>query len=358
MRYLATGGCGFIGSHLVDSLLADGHDVLVLDDLSTGKRENLAAANSAANSAALSGGAGNLRLVVGDVADADLVARLMAECDGAFHLAAVASVQRGNEAWAATHRVNMGGTVAVYEAAAKAARADGRKRPVAAASSAAIYGDGGAGALREDRPAKPLSAYGADKYGLELQAAVAAGVHGTPVRAMRFFNVFGTRQDPASPYSGVLSLFARRIAEDRPISIHGDGRQTRDFIHVSDVARACRAAMTQMERALEEARPAEARAYNVCRGVGVSVLEAAEIMARLAGRELRLEFGPARAGDIRHSLGDPSRLAEELGVRAQADFAESLAALTAPFAIGPQLQGAEAARAPGDSPAANLRAAG
>lgn len=338
MRYLVTGGCGFVGSHLVEALLREGHEVLILDDLSTGKLENVPAS------------APGLKMVVGDVAEAQTTARLMAECDGAFHLAAVASVQRCTEDWSATHRVNMGGTVAVYEAAARARRADGRARPVVAASSAAIYGDGGAAALREEAPARPLSAYGADKYALELQGAVAARVHGIPVSAMRFFNVFGPRQDPASPYSGVLTLFARRLARGEPLTIHGDGGQTRDFVHVADVAAACAAAMEAMQFEAAEGRAAEARTYNVCSGESVSVRRAAELLARLSGAAARLEFGPPRAGDIRHSLGDPSRLERELGIRASTDFET---ALTASAAFQ-----AASAPTPAEGEAAALRAAG
>ncbi len=177
-RYLVTGGAGFIGSHLVESLLAEGHVARVLDDLSTGQRENLPPA---------------AELILGDVADPATTSAAMAGMDGCFHLAAIASVARAAEDWPGTHRVNLGGTVAVLDAA----RA--RRVPVVFASSAAVYGDCADRPLTEAAPTHPLSAYGADKLGSELHAAVATGVFGVPTVGLRFFNVFGPRQDPDSP---------------------------------------------------------------------------------------------------------------------------------------------------------------
>lgn len=178
-HWLVTGGCGFIGSHLCDALAARGDAVTILDDMSTGKRENAPA---------------EAEIVEGDVADAALVRRLMAKADGCFHLAAVASVQRCTEEWVTSHRTNLTGAITVFDAARQAGG-----RPVIYASSAAVYGDNPDVPLDEDARTRPLSAYGADKLGCELHGRVAFGVHGVPNTGFRFFNVFGPRQDPKSP---------------------------------------------------------------------------------------------------------------------------------------------------------------
>ena len=278
-RYLVTGGAGFIGSHLVDALLADHHQVRVLDDFSTGKRENLPS---------------EVEIITGDVADAGTVMAAITGTNGCFHLAAIASVARGNQEWLATHRVNLGGTIAVLDAA----RALGGL-PVVYASSAAVYGDLGQEIAREDCVCRPSTAYGADKYGSELHAKVGYIVHLVPSVGLRFFNVYGPRQDPSSPYSGVISIFADRIARGSPITLHGDGSQTRDFVFVLDVVAHLLAAMKVARR-----QP-EAQVLNVCTGRETSILELARILGALARREVEILAGPARAGDILRSLGAP-----------------------------------------------------
>jgi UDP-glucose 4-epimerase len=294
-KYLVTGGCGFIGSHLADALAAQGHIVRILDDLSTGKRENAPA---------------RAEVVVGDVADAALVRRALEGCDGCFHLAAVASVQRGNEDWLGTHRSNLTGTIAVLDAARNGGL------PVVYASSAAVYGDNPALPLKESAETRPLSAYGADKLGSELHARVATLVHGVPTVGFRFFNVYGPRQDPSSPYSGVISIFVDRLRAGRPVTIFGDGGQSRDFVYVADVVRHLLAGMAR--------RPSPPAVFNVCTGKASTVRELAEIVAGLCGAELRIETAPARAGDIRASLGDPSAARAALGVAAETPLADGL----------------------------------
>lgn len=288
-RYLVTGGCGFIGSHLVERLLARGHTVHVLDDLSTGRRDNLPP---------------GVPVIVADVADAGAVRAAMAGMDGCFHLAAVASVERSREAWLDTHAANLAGTIAVFDAARTARR--GGPVPVVYASSAAVYGDNPAVPLAEDAVTAPLSAYGADKLGCELHARVAAGVHGVPVTGFRFFNVYGPRQDPKSPYSGVISIFAGRIAGGQAITINGDGEQVRDFVYVTDLVRYLTAAM--------DSPRAGAPVYNVCTGRPVTVNRLAEVLAALAGQPLNRRYGPPRPGDIRVSVGDPRRLVAAFGM--------------------------------------------
>lgn len=295
-HWLVTGGCGFIGSHLSDALVARGDQVTIVDDLSTGNRDNPPEA---------------AEIVVGDIRDADLMNRLMQGKDGCFHLAAVASVQKCTEEWAESHQVNLTGTVNIFEAA----KAAGRK-PVVYASSAATYGDNPNVPLSEDEFMKPLSAYGADKYGCELHGRVAHGVHGVPNTGFRFFNVYGPRQDPNSPYSGVIAIFTNRISAGQGITIFGDGGQTRDFVYVGDVVRHLIAAM--------DAGGGAGDVYNVCTGKDTSVLQLANIVAEIVGTEADITFAEARAGDIRTSIGDPAKATAAFGVPAEMEFKEGL----------------------------------
>lgn len=285
--WLVTGGAGFIGSHLCDALLAAGGQVRVLDDLSTGQRENLPPL---------------VELQVGCVTDSAAVERATDGVDGVFHLAAIASVEMGVQQWARTHAVNLSGTIGIFDAV----RRQGRRVPVVYASSAAVYGDCPVSPTPETAACRPLSAYGADKYGCELHARVATHVHGIPTAGFRFFNVHGPRQNPKSPYFGVISIFCERLRAGQPIQIFGDGGQTRDFIHVSDVVAALMAGM--------RARLDGAPVFNVCTGRAVSVLDLAETIASLTGRPPAITFQPPRAGEIRHSLGDRSHAAAALGL--------------------------------------------
>jgi len=300
-KYLVTGGCGFIGSHLAESLERDGHGVRVLDDLSTGKRENLSA---------------SVELLVGDVADAALVRQAMDGVDGCFHLAAIASVERGNLDWLGTHRANLTGAITVFDAAR---RPDTMGIPTVYASSAAVFGDEPAMPLTELSPVRPLSAYGADKLGCELHARVAGVVHGVPTAGMRFFNVYGPRQDPKSPYSGVISIFCDRLGAHRPITIFGDGLQTRDFVYIADVVASLRAAMGSLTTV-------KTAIYNVCTGRSTSVIDLAHTIAGLCGTQADISFAPARAGEIRVSLGSPAKLKSELGIDCRTAIADGLRA--------------------------------
>jgi UDP-glucose 4-epimerase len=304
-HYLVTGGAGFIGSHLVDALLARGDRVRVLDDLSTGKRENLPR---------------TVELIEGDVAEPATVARAIAGCEGCFHLAAIASVERSVEDWVGTHRVNVTGSVAVFDAARRANA--GAPIPVVYASSAAVYGEIEAERpIAESVPKRPLSAYGADKLASELHAFVAQRLHRVPTTGLRFFNVYGPRQDPASPYSGVISIFAGRIRDGRALTIHGDGSQVRDFIYVGDVVRFLMAAMARP--------PAEPGAFNVATGRETSVRRLASTLMAAAGRNVTVEHAPRRGGDLRYSVGDPALAHEMLGLVAETDLADGLKRLIA-----------------------------
>ncbi len=298
--FLVTGGAGFIGSHLADALLAAGHRVRVLDDFSTGRRGNLDP---------------RCEIVVGDVADLPAVRAALSGMDGCFHLAAIASVVRGNEDWLGTHRANQTGTISVFQAAR-----DLGGLPVVYASSAAVYGDLGGAVAHEGLLPAPLTAYGADKLGSELHARVAWHVHGVPTLGVRFFNIYGPRQDPASPYSGVVSIFAARLAAGAALTVHGEGTQIRDFVYVADAVAHLLAGMRHLAQA------GGCAALNVCTGHGTTVLDLAQTLARLYGRPPRLLHAPLRHGDIARSLGDPTLAIETLGVRAETPLAEGLAA--------------------------------
>jgi UDP-glucose 4-epimerase len=284
---------------------------VVLDNLSTGHRGNLAP---------------GARLIEGDVTEPAAVEAAMEGADGCFHLAAIASVERCSQDWAGTHAVNLGGTIRVLEAA----RA--RRIPVVYASSAAVYGDQPTLPIGETAPPRPLSAYGADKLGSELHARVGGAVHGVATCGLRFFNVFGPRQDPRSPYSGVISIFSAAIAEGRPVIIHGDGHQTRDFIYVADVVAALLAA-------LDRAAPS-APVFNVCTGRPTRVLDLVAAIAAACGTEARVVHGAARPGEIRHSLGDPTAAREALRLSEPVSLERGLAAVIAWIRAGrPDLAG-------------------
>jgi UDP-glucose 4-epimerase len=300
VSYLVTGGAGFVGSHLVENLLESGHRVRVLDDLSTGSLDNLPAA---------------AEFVEGDITDAETVERAFEDIDGCFHLAATASVERCHREWLRSHQVNLTGTINIFDQARRV-RA-GRPIPVVYASSAAVYGDCAVPGIGEELPAAPLSSYGADKAACELHARIAGPVHGVPTAGLRFFNLYGPRQDPRSPYSGVITIFADRLLRGRPVEIFGDGGQIRDFIYVGDAVAALRRAMA--------AASTDAPVFNICTGIGTSVRELAEIIAGVCDTRLVVRQSAPRRGDVRISIGDPSRAAEELDFRARTPLPNGLA---------------------------------
>lgn len=298
-HYVVTGGCGFIGTHLVRRLVRLGHRVSVVDDLSTGRAENVMP---------------GVDLRVADIGREGVMQGALHDADGCFHLAAVASVQRTCTDWWKSTLTNLGGTVAVLEAAR--ATAHRPAIPVVYASSAAVYGDAGDGPILETVPAAPISPYGIDKLAGEMHARAGWATHGIPSVGLRFFNVYGPGQDPTSPYSGVISIFTSRIARSDPIVIHGDGRQVRDFVFVEDVVDHLVAAMA--------ARAGGARVCNVCTGRPTSIDGLAELLMALAGRSVERRYEPARVGDIRMSLGSPDLASSELGVACATDLAEGL----------------------------------
>jgi UDP-glucose 4-epimerase len=275
-----------------------GHQVTILDDLSTGLRENVHK---------------GARLFVDDVRDTSVIRHLMAEADACFHLAAIASVQKCSESWVRSHEINLTAFTSILESSAKR---KGGKIPIVYASSAAVYGNPDVFPVHEDLPLKPISVYGADKAGCELHAKVAGHSAGVPTFGLRPFNIYGPRQQPSSPYSGVITVFTDRLKRDESIMIYGDGKQTRDFIHVSDV-------VDHLIAALDKASP-EALICNVATGKETSIFDVAHKLAKILGRKAIINFAPARTGDIYRSVADTKRAKSILGSKARIDIAEGL----------------------------------
>ncbi|AZC33710.1 NAD-dependent epimerase/dehydratase family protein [Pseudomonas chlororaphis] len=281
---LITGGAGFIGSHLTDALLAKGYSVRILDDLSTGKPDNLPLDNP------------RVELIEGDVADAALVAQAMSGCRAVAHLAAVASVQASVDDPVRTHQSNFIGTLNVCEAMRQA----GVKR-VLFASSAAVYGNNGEGeSIDEDTPKAPLTPYASDKLASEYYLDFYRRQHGLEPAIFRFFNIFGPRQDPSSPYSGVISIFCERAQKGLPITVFGDGEQTRDFMYVEDL-------VDVLVQSLEMPQ-LEVGAVNIGLNQATTLKQLLEALGEVVGQLPPISYGPARSGDIRHSRANNQRL--------------------------------------------------
>ncbi len=282
---LVTGGAGFIGSNLVDALLVRGYAVRVLDNLSTGKPENLPQDT-------------RVELIVGDVADADCVRRAVQGCRAVVHLAAVASVQASVDDPFGTHQSNLIGTLNLCEAM----RESGVKR-VLFASSAAVYGNNGEGhAIDEDTPKAPLTPYAADKLASEHYLDFYRRQHGLEPVVFRFFNIFGPRQDPSSPYSGVISIFTERAQKGLPIAVFGDGEQTRDFLYVADLVEV-------LVQALESPEAVEG-AVNVGLNQATSLNQLLAAIGDVLGGLPKVSYQAARPGDIRHSRANNARLVQ------------------------------------------------
>jgi len=297
---LVTGGAGFIGSHLVEALTAAGRRVRVLDDLSTGLRDNLAHVRP------------QPELIEGDVADADAVDRASRGVGVVFHLAALASVQRSIEKPDDTHRVCATGTLRVLEAAKK----HGVRR-VVYAGSASAYGLPAGEVQTEDDPLVPLSPYAAAKLAGEFYARSFTAAFGLETVRLRFFNVFGPRQRADSPYSGVIALFTAALTGGRTPTVFGDGLQTRDFVAVADVCQALLRA--------GDVPGVSGRVYNVGTGRGVNLLELLAALNRQLGTSVTAKHAPPRAGDVRHSRADIARARAELGYEPKVSFEDGLA---------------------------------
>ena len=290
MRFLVTGGAGFIGSHIVEELLRRKHQVRVLDDFSTGTRDNLSFAAQPHE----------LDVLQGDIRDSETVARAVSGVDGIFHEAALVSVPASVERPRLSFDINAKGTLNVLEASREAG-----VRRVLVASSAAVYGDNPELPLEETLVPRPLSPYGLDKLYSEQLGRLYHSLYGLETIALRYFNVFGPRQDPRSQYSGVISIFAKQLISGQTPTVYGDGEQTRDFIFVGDVVEANLRAMFRDYHGF--------RVFNVACGRQTSLNQLLSELRQLTGRSQAPVYAAARAGDIRHSLGDISLIQRELG---------------------------------------------
>lgn len=299
---LVTGGAGFIGSNLARRLAAWGARVRVFDDLSSGRLENL------------EGAEGKIEFARGDLRDAAAVRAAARGARHVFHLGALASVQASVDDPATTHAINSGGTLNVLLAAREA----GAER-VVFSSSASVYGDGPEMPKREEMRPDPLTGYALAKLEGELQGMIFHRLHGMGFFALRYFNVFGPRQNPASHYAAAIPLFMRAYAEGRQPTIYGDGEQTRDFTYVEDVVDA-------NLRCLEAPREAAGKAYNVAYGDRITINELVRAIAGLAGMPFAPEHAGARRGDIRESQADAALARRALGWEPKHRFAEGLAA--------------------------------
>src|SRR5262245_2810397 len=296
---LVTGGAGFVGSHIVEALVRRGDRVRVLDNFDTGKRENLQAV------------LGQVELVTGSVADAAAVAKAVAGCDFVFHQAALASVPRSIDDPLATHAACATGTLNVLNEARQAKV----PRVVYAASSSA-YGNQPQPQKRETDLPSPLSPYAAAKLAAELYCEAFWHSYGLEAVALRYFNVFGPRQDPRGPYAAVIPIFIQKMLAGEQPTIFGDGLQTRDFTYVENVVQA------NLKGA--EAKGAAGQVFNVGNGVSLTLLDLLKELNAIFGRNIQPIFQPARAGDVRDSLADISRARAVLGYEPKVRLAEGL----------------------------------
>lgn len=299
MRYLVTGGAGFIGSNIVDEIVRRGHEVVVLDDLSAGKQANLASVS------------GKIDFRVGSITDLSTVQSACQGVDYIIHLAARTSVPRSVKDPLETNRINIDGTLNVLVAAR-----DAKVRRVVYAASSSAYGETPTLPKVETMRPEPISPYGVTKYVGELYAQVFGRVYGLQNVSVRYFNVFGPRQDPTSQYSGVLSRFMRAIIEGKPLVVYGDGEQSRDFTYIENIVdatlRAC------------EAKDASGKVFNGGTGVRVTLNQVLKLLEKVTGRKILAKYDPPRTGDIRDSQADISLARKILGYKPCVDFEKGL----------------------------------
>jgi nucleoside-diphosphate-sugar epimerase len=296
--YLVTGGAGFIGSHLVDALVARGDAVRILDDFSTGRRENLPAR-------------GTYELLEGDVSDPSVARRAVDGCEFVLHQAAIPSVPRSVQDPLTSHRANVDGTLQLLLAAR-----DARVKRVVFAGSSSVYGDSAVLPKHEEMPPAPRSPYALQKLVGERYCQLFTSLYGLETVTTRYFNVFGPRQHPGSPYSGVISLFIDALADGRAPRVHGDGRQTRDFTFVGDVVggvlRCC------------EASGVAGEVINIAPGGRVVLLDVIGVLQEALGTSIDPVFGPPREGDVRDSQADIGKARRLLGFEPSVPFADGL----------------------------------
>ncbi|MGO9875644.1 MAG: NAD-dependent epimerase/dehydratase family protein [Acidimicrobiia bacterium] len=300
MKILVTGGAGFIGSHLVNALVHHDHDVVVLDDLETGVRENVD---------------GRARLEVGSVADEDAVRDAIQGCELVFHQAAHKAVLRSVEHPLVTDTANTHGTLTVLKAAV-----DAGVRRVVHASSSSVYGGAAPLPTREDAPMRPRSPYAVSKLAAEEYCRVFSELYGLETVALRYFNVYGPRQRPDATYAAVVPLFTDALLHGRDPEVHGDGLQSRDFTFISDVVAANLAA------AGAAGERCAGRAYNIAGGRSWTLLDVLDVLGKLLDVEPHPRFVPSRPGDVRHSRADPTAAAADLDFHASVGLDDGLAA--------------------------------
>jgi len=298
MRYLVTGGAGFIGSNTVDELVRRGHGVVVLDDLSSGKEENLAEVRN------------KITFVKGSITDLEAVQKAMHQAEYVIHLAARTSVPRSIKDPLDTNRINVEGTLNVLLAAR-----DNKVRRLIFAASSAAYGETLELPKTESMRPEPISPYGVTKYIGELYAHVFGRCYGLETACLRYFNIFGPRQDPDSPYSGVLSRFAMAFLEGQQPVVFGDGQQTRDFTYVDNAVQA---------NLLACEAPSASGVFNVGTGSRVSLNQTLELLRRISRKDLEAKYEPPREGDIRDSQADIAKAREILGYDPTVLFEEGL----------------------------------
>ncbi len=299
MTVLVTGGGGFIGSHIVERLLNEGESVRVLDNFATGQRSNLVPFM------------GDIELIEGDLQSYERAHNAIRGCEAVFHQAALPSVPRSVQDPLTSNASNVIGTLNILLAAR-----DEDVRRVVFASSSSVYGSVPTLPKTEDLPTLPISPYAVAKLAAEGYCRSFTAVYGLETVALRYFNVFGPRQDPMSQYAAVVPNFITAALEGGTISIHGDGEQSRDFTYIENVVDANLAAMS--------AEGAAGNAYNVACGERVSLNELIAELAQLTGQELEPVYGPERPGDVKHSLADISRARQELGYEPRVDLQEGL----------------------------------
>jgi len=298
-RYLVTGGAGFIGSHLCHALVARGDQVIILDSLDSGKLCNLSDIRED----------GHVEFIEDTILNGPRLLSLCNGIDGIFHLAALVSVQRSIDDPRLNHQVNIDGLFEVFEAARRA-----RIPKIILASSAALYGNDYLPPHKEIFASVPLSPYAVGKCLSELYAAVYTGLYGVQSVCLRFFNVYGPKQDPSSPYSGVISKFMDAISRDDEFTIFGDGEQTRDFVYVLDVVQAL---ILSMEKNVSGV-------FNVGTGTSVSINDLARTIMEVSGKKVGIRYFSARKGEVRHSCADISKISEGLGYKPKYSLKEGI----------------------------------
>ncbi|MBZ5702301.1 MAG: SDR family oxidoreductase [Acidobacteriia bacterium] len=299
MRYLVTGGAGFIGSNTVDELVRRGHSVVVLDDLSAGKEENLADVR------------GKITFMKASITDLEAVRRAVHEADYVLHLAARTSVPRSVKDPLETNRVNIDGTLNVLVAAR-----DAKVKRIVFAASSSAYGETPTLPKVETMQPAPISPYGVTKYVGELYAQVFGRCYGIENVCLRYFNVFGPRQDPSSPYSGVLSKFITCCLDDTQPTVFGDGEQSRDFTYVDNAVQANLLAC--------EAPGVSGKVFNVGTGARYTLNQTLQLLGQIAGKPLDAKYDPPREGDIRDSQADITLGRKLLAYDPQVHFEEGL----------------------------------